>query len=116
MRATGLAVSTGNLRASCRDGVRFQSTRAAERWRDLRTRELAGEIRALKARPRFHLKAWSPSGAVESGRYTADFAYIEDGRRVVEDIRRPARSRHEARDLARWILQANYPDIRFREV
>ena len=104
------------VRATNRDGMRFTTRRVASRWRELRAKELAGEIRELRARPRFELKAWSPSGAVGGRRYTADFSYLENSVRVVEDVIPPSGDGRLTRSLMRWLFKANHPDIDFREL
>jgi len=81
------------------DGIKFQSTKEANRYRDLKTLELAGVITHLELQPRYDLvidaapvRYTSPSGAGKraSNRiiyYTADFQYREDGNLIVEDVK-----------------------------
>lgn len=105
-----------SMGAARRDGMRFATDRAAARWRQLRVRELAGEITDLRARPRFELKAWSPSGPVGGRRYTADFSYIENSVRVVEDRAPSGTGGSDRRSLLHWLFAANHPDIDLREL
>jgi Protein of unknown function (DUF1064) len=75
------------------DGIRFDSTKEAKRYRDLRLLEKAGHIRDLELQPRFPLEVverWRPHGRVRNcGYYTADFRYVdaETAATVVEDVK-----------------------------
>ncbi|WP_431509766.1 DUF1064 domain-containing protein [Variovorax sp. DAIF25] len=73
------------------DGLKFDSMREARRWSLLRTLEKAGRISDLQCQVAFEL---APSvrlaGATRPKpplRYIADFVYIENGARVVEDVK-----------------------------
>lgn len=63
------------------DGITFHSKREAERWKVLRLREAAGEIKELKHQVRFDLKVKNYFICA----YIADFGYVEKGKLVVED-------------------------------
>jgi hypothetical protein len=75
------------------DGFRFDSTREARRYSELRLLEKAGLIRDLQLQPRFPLwivELWRPYGEVQTcGYYTADFRYVdaETAATVVEDVK-----------------------------
>lgn len=71
------------------DGITFDSKREATRWQQLRLLERAGAIAGLVRQVRFELIV----NDVKIGRYTADFEYVENGQRVVEDAKGAARSR-----------------------
>jgi len=79
-------------RAVVVDGIRFASTREANRYGELRMLERAGEIRDLTLQPRFELHAHLLSivhkPPVAIGAYLADFAYVtKDGTTVIEDCK-----------------------------
>jgi hypothetical protein len=65
------------------DGHRFDSIAEARRYIDLRLLEKAGKIQALTLQPSFDLSCCS----LHICRYVGDFQYLEDGKRVVEDVK-----------------------------
>ena len=67
------------------DGIRFHSTKEANRYLDLRLLEKAGEIKLLELQPRFILSVHLNN----IGAYVGDFSYYEtaSGNRVVEDVK-----------------------------
>lgn len=65
-------------------GERFDSEREAARWLVLREREQRGEIHALRRQVRYPLHA---AGGTVVGHYVADFVYVDDGERVIEDAK-----------------------------
>ncbi len=60
------------------DGIKFDSKKEAKRYGVLKAMEQAGSIQDLKLQPTFTLS---------SCKYKADFAYYQDGRFVVEDVK-----------------------------
>lgn len=80
-----------NARKVMVNGIRFDSKREAERWQKLRTMEWAGLISDLKRQVPFQLlpsQRGEDGKVVERGvKYIADFAYIQDGKQVVEDAK-----------------------------
>lgn len=75
------------------DGYTFDSKTEMKRYAFLRQRERAGEIQRLQVHPKFTLAIdGNPIRFVGSERaltYKADFAYIEDGEYIVEDVKNP---------------------------
>lgn len=86
------------------DGIRFDSTKEASRYRELRILEHAGQIRDLEIHPRFPIDVvtlwregrwtWATTrteapAIVPCGVYTADFRYhdVTTGAVVVEDVK-----------------------------
>lgn len=72
------------------DGIKFDSKREANRYRELQLMEQAGVIQNLRKQVKFEL---IPSQRV-NGRcverkcsYKADFVYDEDGKTIVEDVK-----------------------------
>jgi predicted nuclease of restriction endonuclease-like RecB superfamily len=61
------------------DGIRFDSTKEAKRYRVLKHLEAQGKISELKLQPKFNL--------VLKCVYKADFEYVENGNRVIEDVK-----------------------------
>ena len=65
------------------DSIRFASQREARRYAELKRLQRAGKISDLELQPAFPVRV--------NGRhictYRADFAYVEEGRRIVEDVK-----------------------------
>ena len=95
---------------------RADSVKEGKRFEALRLMQAAGEITDLIAHPSFDLIAWSPAGPRIIGRYTADAAYRENGRLVVEDTKSRATKGLSDYRLRVRTFQANHPEIDFREV
>jgi hypothetical protein len=72
------------------DGITFDSKAEAERYKELKLMERAGEISGLELQPRFVLQeAFTDDAGVnhQAITYVADFRYIERGALVVEDVK-----------------------------
>lgn len=67
------------------DGHTFDSHPEAARYRTLMLMQAAGEISDLEVHPRFELQP--KRDTIKAINYTADFSYMRDGRRVVEDVK-----------------------------
>ena len=65
------------------DGIRFASTKEANRYQELKLLERAGHIRNLELQPRFDLIV----NGVNCGFYKADFRYFEGQKRITEDCK-----------------------------
>lgn len=92
------------------DGIKFPSKGEARRWGELRLLEKGRAIADLKRQVRFDLIGLN---GAKVGVYTLDFAYTEQGRKVVEEFKGFA-----ARDMPlRYALfRDNYPEIELRIV
>jgi hypothetical protein len=92
----------------------FDSKAEAKRFDELRFREIAGEISALKIHPKFELQ---PSFRDKHGKlhraitYSADFEYIENGERVCEDVKGFF---VEVFKIKEKLLRFKYPEIELR--
>jgi hypothetical protein len=92
------------------DGIKFDSQKEGMRYVQLRQLERNGEITELKPHPKFNLWAATNGGQgepVKIGTYSADFAYIQDGERVVEDCKSGPTKTTSYR-LRKKIVEANY--------
>lgn len=77
------------------DGYKFASKKERDRYLQLRILERAGEIQNLEVHPEFPLVidgepvlSWSADGRYRRPlKAIMDFAYFQDGRRVVEDTK-----------------------------
>ena len=94
---------------------RADSVKEGKRLEALRLMQAAGEITDLIAHPSFDLIAWSPAGPRIIGRYTADAAYRENGRAIVEDTKSEATRKRQDYSLRRRVLLANHPEIEHRD-
>src|SRR5690606_18088184 len=74
------------------DGVVFDSLAERNRYVELKLLLAAGAISDLELQPRFELQPSFKRGrkTVRRIEYVADFAYTENGQRVVEDVKSPA--------------------------
>ena len=68
------------------DGHTFHSKREAERYKELKLLQEAGEIRDLELQPRFSLRG---EAGDHIGYYIADFRYREgeNGVEIIEDVK-----------------------------
>ena len=72
------------------DGIEFDSAKEAKRFKELRLLEQAGEIQGLLRQVTYELIPLQrkPSGKSERAvKYVADFVYLCNGQRVVEDVK-----------------------------
>lgn len=72
------------------DGIRFDSTKEAERWQQLQLLEKAGQIHALQRQRPFTLSTVSKRDGLERpiGEIVIDFVYRDvDEQLVVEDVK-----------------------------
>lgn len=84
----------------------FDSIAEHKRWVELSLLVRAGAITGLQRQTVFKLHV----NGTFVGRYTPDFEYFENGKRVVEDVKGVI---DEAASLRMKVFQACYPDIRF---
>lgn len=99
------------------DGQKFDSKKEANRYKELRLLEKAGEIQDLRTQVKFvliHAQRDETTGKVIEREcyYKADFVYTEDGETVVEDVKG---YRTEAYIIKRKLMLWRY-GIRIREV
>ncbi len=72
------------------DGIEFDSAKEAKRYRELSLLERSGEIEGLLRQVTYELIPLQkkPSGKSERAvKYVADFVYLRNGQRVVEDVK-----------------------------
>lgn len=89
LRSSLVGVSEGkrrgkyNNRKTEREGITFDSKAEADRYTQLLVLEQFGQIVGLQRQVKFPLMV----GAVKLGDYIADFVYLKDGVRVIEDVK-----------------------------
>lgn len=80
-----MANKYGNIKTVTSDGIKHDSIKEANRWCDLLLLQRAGVIQDLQRQVKFEL---IPKQEGERPvYYIADFVYIENGKRVVEDVK-----------------------------
>jgi hypothetical protein len=83
-------MSKYNSRKITKDGITFDSAKEYRRWCELSLLERAGTIQNLQRQVKFEL---IPSQRIDGKvierpcAYVADFVYIENGKKVVEDTK-----------------------------
>jgi hypothetical protein len=101
------------------NGIEFDSMAESRRYQELLLLQRAGEISGLELQPRFILQ---PTFRDSQGRthraiaYIADFEYVENGRRIVEDVK-GGKATQTAEFRIKWKMAVRqYPDVEFRTV
>ena len=92
------------------DGYVFDSRAEARRWSELKLLEDAGEISVLERQIPFEVQV----NGQHICKYYADFVYIENGERVVEDVKSAPTRTPEYR-LKKKLVEAIH-GIKIREV
>jgi len=85
------------------DGHEFASAAEARRYGELKLLQRAGVIKALGVHPMYPLTI----NGVTVGKFTADFAYFEASRKIVEDVKGLVT---EAASLRMRVFMALYPE------
>ena len=102
------------------DGIKFASTREADRYRELKLLVRAGKIRDLEVQPAYTLvksvKYKNAKSRKPAMKYTADFRYwdIEKGELVVEDVKSKATAKETDYIMRRHMMLA-FHDIEVLE-
>jgi len=103
----------------CNAGHTHDSGKEARRCNDLTLMERAGEIAGLQQQPVFKFHIDGRPVMMRNGqqaRYTADFSYVENGRKIVEDCKASNGYVQEASALRMALLRAMHPSIELRIV
>jgi len=91
------------------DGYEFASAAEARRYGELKLLQRAGVIKALGVHPVYPLNV----RGVTVGKFTADFAYFDGGRKIVEDVKGVVT---EAASLRMRVFMALYPEHELKVV
>ena len=99
----------------------FDSRKEARRFDQLFAMLRAGVISGLKLQPEFIIadRAFDKAAGrwLPARKYVADFEYVKDGKRVVEDVKSPATRSESTYRLKRHLLLARFgKEIEFREI
>ncbi len=100
------------------DGYKFDSVVECERYCELKLLAAAGEITDLIVHPSFVLQEGFTyqNKKVQPIKFTADFEYVENGRRVVEDVKSNWTKTFTDYSIRRRMFIFQHQDIDFREV
>lgn len=95
----------------------YDSAKEAYRAGKLKLLERAGEITDLQEQVVFMLQdKFKRDGKVERAiTYVADFVYMQDGKKIVEDVKSPITRKIPTYRIKRKMLLFRYPDIVFIE-
>jgi hypothetical protein len=91
------------------DDQRFDSKKEAARYQDLKLLEKCGAISNLETQVKFEFPINGEPLRYASNRkvtYVADFTYVEDGQRVVEDVKSKITAQNPAYKLKRALMKA----------
>jgi len=96
-------------------GHEFDSKAEAKRYTQLALMERAGEIHSLRLQPEYELIPAFKKGNKKYRQtvYIADFEYIENGRKIVEDVKG---FKTDVYKLKKKLFEYRYPDLTIREV
>ncbi|MEC9268509.1 MAG: DUF1064 domain-containing protein [Pseudomonadota bacterium] len=84
------------------DGITFDSAKEARRYSELRLLERAGEISDLECHPVYPIEI----NGKRICKVVPDFGYLEDGRRVVEDVKSPITRKNREYRLKKKLVEA----------
>lgn len=91
------------------DGISFASKKEANRYSELRILLDRGEIRQLEMQPRFACVV----NGVKVCTYVADFCYLTDRKRVIEDVKGV---KTDVYSLKKKLVEALFPGVVITEV
>lgn len=107
-----MAGKYGNKRTEI-DGIKFDSGKEAQRYRELRMLEQGGVICELRLQPSYELQPAFDYGnkRIRAIKYIADFEYCEGGKKIAEDVKG-----FKTKDflLKAKMFQYRYQDIELR--
>lgn len=95
------------------DMYMFDSTKEAQRYKELKLLERAKKISNLELQPRFLLQeSFRKNGKTyRKIDYIADFQYIEDGKTIIEDVKG---LQTEAFKIKHKLFEKKYPELELR--
>lgn len=109
-----MAMKYGNEKITI-DGHPFASKAEARRYQQLSLMEKTGEIKCLRLQPEYELIPRFKKGNRTYRRtvYIADFEYIENGKKIVEDVKGFATDVYK---LKKKMFEYKYPEMTIKEV
>lgn len=96
------------------NGIKFDSMKEANRFRELQMLEKSGLIADLRIQQRFEVVP-KAGGNKRARYYIADFTYTEGGKKIIEDTKSEITKKNPVYSLKKALVQWQYPDWIFRE-
>ena len=96
------------------DGITFASKKEANRYLELKVLAKCGMIQDLRLQVPFEVCP-KKNGNNRARYYVADFVYMENGKRIIEDVKSPMTRKLAVYSLKKALVLANYPEYIFRE-
>ena len=95
------------------DGHKFDSIAESRRYKELKLLEKAGKIKNLELQPKFLLqdKFKKDGKTFRKIEYVADFGYIEQEKKVIEDVKG---KETEVFKIKRKMFEYRYPELIFK--
>lgn len=94
-------------------GIVFDSKKEASRFMELEMLQRAGKISALERQKRFEVV---PKTRTERAAfYVADFVYVADGRKTIEDVKSAITKKNPVYVLKKKLVKYLYPEYDFVE-
>lgn len=97
------------------NGILFDSQKEGARYFDLSAMEKSGIIEELELQPKFQIvdqAKWNGKTLAKRS-YIADFMYIKDGEKIVEDVKGLLTPMYR---LKRQLFLLKYPEYTFKEI
>lgn len=102
------------------NGIKFDSKKEMERYKQLKLLEKAKKIKKLELQPKFLLLGTIhyKDKTYPKTYYKADFRYydIKKGKYIVEDVKSPITAKDKVYRLKIKMLLTTYPNINFVEI
>lgn len=103
----------GNIKTRTSDGIVHDSMKEANRWCELKMLEKAGLIKDLQRQVKFELIP--KQDGERAVHYVADFVYVEDGKKIVEDVKSAVTKKNKEYVIKRKLLLWRH-GIRIKEI
>ena len=100
------------------DGIKFDSKKESLRYEQLKLLQKASVISNLELQKKFLLidTIRYKGKTYPKTYYICDFAYIKDGKQIIEDVKSIATAKDKTYRLKIKLLLSKYPDIDFNEI
>lgn len=96
------------------DGITFDSRKESERYMTLKQKQKDGLISELEMQKKF-LIVPKENGNRRARYYVADFVYLENGKKVIEDVKSPITKKNPVYSLKKALILYLYPEYTFIE-
>lgn len=101
-------------------GIKFDSKKEMNRYKELKLLERAGLIRDLELQPAFLLLPGFKKNGITYRKttYIGDFKYFDNkkGKWIVEDVKSPATAKDKVYRIKKKMFEYKYEDLEIKEV